>query len=332
MSSTEQALTSLCQGGTVVLDAHRQQNRGFLIAAAESVTSSTIAWMLRHGAGPLTAIIPEHRLHRLQIPPLPGASSTGLRTAVRLAGRTESSASARAAVVRALADPGTASTELTTPGYVTPLGTEGCGVLRRPCGPEAALDMLRIAGLNAAAIAIEVSNDELTDLASEVELRWFAERTSTPLVTTADVAEHRWTHEHIVRPSQQTRMPLPAGDFQCQAWTSSSDGAVHVTFTHGTPATVPDPIVHIHVECPVGDILRAQDCGCRDRLDSAMSQIASHGHGVLVYLRGGHQRGSLARHLLKHDAHPSRIAYSDQVTAQILAGLGLAPHRFPSAA
>jgi GTP cyclohydrolase II len=45
------------------------------------------------------------------------------------------------------------------------------------------------------------------------------------------------------------------------------------------------PLVHVHVECLLGDALGCRRCDCGERLRAALDDIAAAGRGLLLYQR-----------------------------------------------
>ncbi len=104
------------------------------------------------------------------------------------------SAADRAITIRLLADASARAGDLTRPGHVLPQHTEDGGVLDRPGRPEAAVDLVRAAGLrSAAATCTIVSVHPPTEMAATDELRDFAAEHGLATVCLSDVV--RWRRE-----------------------------------------------------------------------------------------------------------------------------------------
>jgi 3,4-dihydroxy 2-butanone 4-phosphate synthase/GTP cyclohydrolase II len=82
------------------------------------------------------------------------------------------------------------------------------------------------------------------------------------------------------------------GRFRAVAFRDHSDGNEHLALVLGDPIRGgTDVLIRVHSECVTGDIFGAMRCECGQQLDSALTEIAREGRGVLIYLRGHEGRG-----------------------------------------
>jgi len=166
----------------IVVDDEDRENEGDLVMAAEHVTPADLAFMVRHTSGVVCVALTGERCDALDLPLMVGDHNTEQqRTAftvtVDLAAGTTTGISAadRAATIRGLADRDLDGAAFNRPGHVFPLRARDGGVLTRPGHTEAAVDLMRLAGLTPVAVICEVLNDdgsiargeELTALAAE---------------------------------------------------------------------------------------------------------------------------------------------------------------------
>ncbi len=80
-------------------------------------------------------------------------------------------------------------------------------------------------------------------------------------------------------------LPSRFGRFQVAAFWNNRDGKEHVAILHGNPMGRENVPVRVHSECLTGDALGSLRCDCRDQLEAALRTIASHEHGLVLYLR-----------------------------------------------
>ncbi len=80
-------------------------------------------------------------------------------------------------------------------------------------------------------------------------------------------------------------LPTRFGKFQVLAFWNNRDGKEHVAIMHGNVIGRDDVPVRVHSECLTGDAIGSLRCDCRDQLESALRTIASHEHGLVLYLR-----------------------------------------------
>ncbi len=80
-------------------------------------------------------------------------------------------------------------------------------------------------------------------------------------------------------------LPTRFGKFQVLAFWNNRDGKEHIAIMHGNVIGRDDVPVRVHSECLTGDAIGSLRCDCRDQLESALRTIASHEHGLVLYLR-----------------------------------------------
>jgi 3,4-dihydroxy 2-butanone 4-phosphate synthase len=100
------------------------------------------------------------------------------------------SAADRVATVRAAIAPDAEPADLARPGHVFPLEARPGGVLERPGHTEAAIDLMRLAGLPLAAVLCELTNADGT-MARLAEVIAYGRRRGHPWLTVADVVAAR---------------------------------------------------------------------------------------------------------------------------------------------
>ena len=107
------------------------------------------------------------------------------------------------------------------------------------------------------------------------------------------MAEAGPTESAHTRRVASTRLQTRFGEFQVCGY--ASGGREHLALVMGDPGTASAggqvPLVRVHSECLTGDALGSLRCDCGDQLAGALREIAEHGSGVVVYLRGHEGRG-----------------------------------------
>jgi len=295
--SVATAVAALAGGGmAVVLDAADREDEGDLVMAAQHVTPEAVNFMATHARGLICVPMTVERLDALRIGPMTARNGDPRGTAWRVSvdhrtTGTGISAHDRSATIHALADPTAQPEEFCRPGHVFPLAGRPGGVRERPGHTEAALELMRLAGLREAAVICEIAADD-GSMARGAGLRRFAAAHGLPLLTIGELTEH-------VR-AQAERLVVVG------------DGAVHVggrvltVFTYRDPVDGTDhravvapgraaagpPLVAVHAECFGGDVLGGTQCCCAERLEDAVAAVATHpGGGVVAYVheaaRGG---------------------------------------------
>jgi 3,4-dihydroxy 2-butanone 4-phosphate synthase/GTP cyclohydrolase II len=99
------------------------------------------------------------------------------------------SASDRAHTLRVLADPATRPEGLTRPGHILPLRADDGGVRARDGHTEAAVDLLKLAGLTPVGAISEIVGDD-GEMARLPELLELGAKEDVPVVSIADLIAH----------------------------------------------------------------------------------------------------------------------------------------------
>jgi 3,4-dihydroxy 2-butanone 4-phosphate synthase/GTP cyclohydrolase II len=211
------------------------------------------------------------------------------------------SAADRAHTLRVLANPVSKPTDLHRPGHVLPLRAVDGGVKQRDGHTEAAVDLMKLAGLRPVAAISEIVADdgEMMRLPGLIEL---GEREGVEVITIASLIE--WLAVNhcdgipddivpILETSRvsfevETNIPTTHGPFLVRAYRDRSTGADHVAFIKGPVAD--GTLVRVHSECLTGEAFGSLKCECGPQLQSALDTIQRDG-GVVIYLRGHEGRG-----------------------------------------
>ena len=196
IAKIEEAITALARGDMiVVVDDENRENEGDIIVTSDSVTTESIAFMMKHARGLICVAMQGDRLDDLDIPLMVPQITESHNTAFTvsvdyLPGTTTGiSAADRAATVRALIDPCSQAKDFARPGHIFPLRAHPKGVRGRPGHTEAAVDLARLAGKSASGVICEVANDD-GSMARLPELLVFAESHHLPLITIKDLISH----------------------------------------------------------------------------------------------------------------------------------------------
>lgn len=292
----ERAVRSVAAGRPViVLDDHDREDEGDLIFAGEHSTDELMAFMIRNTSGVVCVPMLGADLDRLQLGPMvinntdPKQTAYAISTDAATGVSTGISAADRSRTVLTLADPLTAADRLTRPGHVFPLRARDGGLLERRGHTEAAVDLVRLAGLRPVGVIAELVNDDGTMMRGR-QLARFAEQHGLVMITIEQLVGYRLRHERLVDRVAVTSLPTGYGRFTAYAYRSRLSGAEHVALVAGRIDPAEPPLVRVHSECLTGDAFGSLRCDCGPQLDQALAAIAEHG-GVLVYLRGQEGRG-----------------------------------------
>jgi len=281
-------------GGLVLLlDDALDPAESVLICAAARVTPAAVNFMATHGRGLVCLGLTRDRMRRLGIPLMASERSArlpayGASIEARRGVSTGISAADRATTIRAAVAPDSTSADLVMPGHITPVQLASGGSLVRASLPEAASDLVRLAGLGFESVLCEVLGED-GNLASAAELEALAGNHDLPVVTVTDVIQMRLRSDTLVRRRAEAALPVHGGPtFRAIVYDNSIDQQEHMALVLGELRSGTDVLVRLHSECLTGDVFGSHRCDCGDQLNQAMQLIAKAGRGVLVYL---HQEG-----------------------------------------
>lgn len=349
LNTTEEIIEDLRQGKMVVImDDEDRENEGDLLLAADKVSPEAVNFMAKYGRGLICLTLTKERCQRLRLPLMvlenqaPHSTAFTLSIEAATGVTTGISAADRATTIRAAVAADAQPRDLVHPGHVFPLMAEPGGVLVRAGHTEAGCDLMRLAGLEPAAVIVEILNED-GSMARRPDLERFAQTHGLKIGTIADLIHYRVSHEKTVRRECDCELPTEFGPFRILAYRDSIDNALHLALVKGQVLPERPVLVRVHLQNSLCDLFGTQHPGCGWPLREVMRQIAGVGEGVIVVLRNRDRIDDLLARFkaLGHSASetgtiPSR--YKDRtelrtygIGAQILADIGVRKMRVMSA-
>ena len=287
----EQALADLRAGKFIVVaDDEDRENEGDLICAAEFITPVMVNFLMQ-AKGMICLALSPQRVTQLELPMMGAENTDALRTAYtvtvdaapRFGVTTGISAADQCATIRVAADPHAMSSDLRRPGHVHPLRAREGGVLQRVGHTEAAVDLMRLAGLQPAGVICEILTAD-GSTAKRPDLDRFAQEHGLTFITVADLVAHRLRNERLVHRVAEARLPTEFGEFRIIGYRNDVDAHEHVALVLGELGDGEGVLVRMHSKCLTGDVFHSARCDCGWQLHRAMELLAREQRGVIVYL------------------------------------------------
>jgi 3,4-dihydroxy 2-butanone 4-phosphate synthase/GTP cyclohydrolase II len=291
-NTIEEAIEDIKKGKMViVVDDEDRENEGDFVTAARNATPDVINFMSKHGRGLVCAPLVEERCDELglnlMVDDNTALHATPFTVSIDLLGHgctTGISTHDRSKTVLALIDPETKISDFGRPGHIFPLRAKSGGVLRRAGHTEAAIDLAKLAGFEAAGVLVEIMNDDGT-MARVPDLFEIAKKFDLKFITIKDLVHYRMRHESLIERMIEVDMPTEWGDFILRAYKQTTTGEIHMALIKGVWEENEPVLVRVHSSCATGDIFGSCRCDCGTQLHLAMEMVEKEGKGVVLYMK-----------------------------------------------
>ena len=339
LNSIEEIISDMRAGKMVILmDDEDRENEGDLIMAASHVRATDINFMARNGRGLICLTLTRERCKQLRLPLMvndnSAAYSTNFTVSIEAAQgvTTGISAADRAVTVQAAVAPDAKPEDLVMPGHVFPIMAQPGGVLTRAGHTEAGCDLARLAGLEPAAVIVEILNEDGT-MARRPDLEKFAAEFGLKIGTIADLIRYRLENERSVERVAECKLKNDIGEFNLVTYRDRIDNQVHFALTKGQIMREQPTLVRVHMPHYLADVLGMQRSDSGWPLECVMEYIHEVGEGVIVLLGQREEQQELllkvahyqaedqGEPLPKRESNPDLRTYG--VGAQILLDLGV---------
>ncbi|MCA8973539.1 MAG: 3,4-dihydroxy-2-butanone-4-phosphate synthase, partial [Planctomycetes bacterium] len=258
-NTVEELIEDFHAGRMVILvDDEDRENEGDLVMPAVATTPEAINFMARYGRGLICLTLTPERCEQLRLWLMVGdnTESKGTKFTVSVdAARgisTGISAADRAKTILDAVAPDAVPSDLVQPGHVFPLMAEPGGVLTRAGHTEAGCDLAGLAGLEPAAVIVEVLNED-GSMARRPQLEAFAAEHGLKIGTIADLIQYRMLHEKTVVRVGECAMPTEYGEFRLYAFQDRLRRNLHFALVHGQLSPNQPSLVRVHVQDSLTD-------------------------------------------------------------------------------
>jgi 3,4-dihydroxy 2-butanone 4-phosphate synthase/GTP cyclohydrolase II len=274
----------------IMVDDENRENEGDLLMAAEKVRPEDINYMATHGRGLICLTLSRERCAQLRLPLMVSETDqhhgTNFTLSIEAAEgiTTGISAHDRARTVLAAVAANAKPDDLRQPGHIFPVMAQPGGVLTRAGHTEAGCDLARLAGLEPAAVIVEILNED-GSMARRSDLEQFARQHEIRIGTIADLIRYRLEKERNVERIAEQLIDSEHGEFRMICYDDRINQAVHIALIKGDLVTEDNPLVRVHLQDTLGDVIGVKSRSLGWPLDSAIARIAKEDTGVVVILR-----------------------------------------------
>lgn len=274
----------------IVVDHEDRENEGDFIMSAEKATADDINFMMKYGRGLICMPITNECAKRLELDPMVSSNTSMHATnftvsvdAIKNA-TTGISSKDRWETVQIILDKDSRPSELGRPGHLFPIVGKDGGVLQRAGHTEASMDLCKLAGLDPAALIVEIVDEDGT-MARGQKLIDIAKKYDMSIISVQDLISYKVEKEKLVEELSDINLPTAYGDFSLKLFEDKVNGDHHLAIMKGEWKDGDDVLVRVHSQCLTGDILKSLRCDCGEQLDAALKKIDNEGRGLVVYLR-----------------------------------------------
>ncbi|HEV2598883.1 3,4-dihydroxy-2-butanone-4-phosphate synthase [Sphingopyxis sp.] len=329
LSTAEQIIAEARNGRMFILiDGDGRSNQGELVVPAQMATPDKINFMARYGRGLICLAMTSERVRELGLDDMrvSNGRERGRAFTVSIEARegvsTGISAADRARTITTAIDASKGRADIVTPGHVFPVTASDGGVLVRAGHAEAAVDVARLAGLNASGVICGIMSadgnvaplDDLYEFAVEHDLR---------IGTIRDIIAYRRRNDHLVERREEARFTSAwGGEWNAISYSCSHSPGEMIALVKGSPDPDKPALVRMHVTDVFADGLAVP--GERSGLlENAMRAIADNESGVIVLLRREANISDLIGERSLSAAEDQGELRDYGIGAQILADLGV---------
>ena len=346
MNTIPELLDELRAGRMIVMmDDEERENEGDLVMAASKIRPEDINFTARFGRGLICLPLTRERCRQLQLPLMVSENearfATNFTVSIEAAEGITTGISAydRAHTIRTAVRPDAESTDLSQPGHIFPLMAKPGGVLARAGHTEASVDLSMLAGLEPAAVLVEILNED-GSMARRPELKRFARDHGLKIGTIADLIRYRLETEKSVEHISSHEVVTDFGEFTLHTYRDTIEDRLHLALMRGQVDRDEAFLVRVHVQNPLSDVLSIQRSDFGMPVRAALSRIDTEGSGLLLVLGGNKDDDEILRQIQQKpapaieasgDNRHSRELRTYGIGAQIIADLGIRKMKVMSA-
>ena len=335
LNKIQELISDLSEGKMIILmDDEERENEGDLILAAEKVTAVAINFMATHARGLICLALSQKRCEQLNLEPMVKDNRTQQGTAFTVSIEaakgvtTGISAADRATTILAAVKKNATPKDIVQPGHVFPLRSSGGGVLTRAGHTEAGLDLTKLAGLEEAAVIVEIMNED-GSMARRKDLEKFAKKHDLKIGTIADLIHYRNINEKSIEKIESTKVKNEYGEFVLIAYQDTIFNQIHLALVKGKVSANKDTLVRVQTLNTLQDVMGINEFGSRFSYSQSLEKIQGEEAGILLLLSERETPQEILKNMkfLKGERKHTRTETVDNriigIGSQILRDLGV---------
>jgi len=346
LNTTKELIDDMRAGRMVIImDDEDRENEGDFVVAGAHCTADHINFMAKNGRGLICLTLSEDRCRRLNLPLMVQDTFYTHRTNFTLSIEaaegvtTGISAGDRARTIAAAVAKDAEATDLVQPGHIFPLMAQSGGVLTRAGHTEAGCDLARLAGLEPAAVIVEILKDD-GSMARRPDLERIAQDFKLKIGTIAGLIHFRIENEKTVECVADSILQTEFGDFHVYAYQDAIHDDLHLAMVKGKISGGKPVLVRVHIHNPFEDLTASARADAGWPLRDALRRVNDAGEGVIVVLNNQVTNADMIRQVkrfnekgvlpeTRHEINPMDLRQFG-LGAQILVDLGVRKMRVMS--
>ncbi len=283
LNNIEEIIGDIRAGRMVILmDDEDRENEGDLVMAATHVRPEDINFMASHGRGLICLTLTRKRCEQLALPLMVQSNLSSHATNFTLSIEAASgvttgiSAADRARTIQAAVAADAQPRDLVQPGHIFPLMAQPGGVLTRAGHTEAGCDLARLAGLEPAAVIVEILKED-GSMARRPDLEAYARQHGLKIGTIEDLIRYRIENEKTVERVASSDLATEHGIFRVHAYHDSIDGAIHLALVMGEIEPGEPTLVRVQLQNTLSDLIDVKREGQHWPLRDVLQRVAREG-------------------------------------------------------
>lgn len=294
LNTVSELIEDIRQGKMIILmDNEDRENEGDLVIAASMVRPEDVNFMSKYARGLICLTITEERCQQLNLKSMvdsnQSAFSTNFTSSIEAAEgiTTGISAHDRARTIRTAIAPQAQPQHLVQPGHVFPIVAQPGGVLVRAGHTEASCDLARMANLEAAAVIVEIMNEN-GSMARRPDLEKFSKLHNIKIGTIEDLIHYRMSNERCIECIREREINTTFGRFSIRTYKDTARDRLNQVIFTGAVDNGEPCLVRVHKPDPLRDYFTVIPYGKEQfglwTLQAAMQKIAEEGRGAIVLI------------------------------------------------